>query len=309
MKNLNISSRLKELGAAFLDTYKRKPLKSAVVIALIVASLAISILMGVLLGPVVPVAVAITLSSICLMNPTMLTFLHFQDIKESLFNQFKKNHTIDKVSNSDVVLVLEAKDDHNDAFQQDQRDIFEKVEKKYALVYEKVSSIDDVGESINQVLMRNNRIQAIWFRAHGNPQGMHLDKNQSLDLENIVQLKFHLEQINPQGTIILDSCSTAGENRTGDVNIAKKIAQLLPGRTIIASSRDTSNFSIKVDKANPLKVKMWTEHEPSKHRFLKYPSMALNVFKELLFNLTNGKGVFKKLAFNATKVYHYPKPA
>lgn len=305
---MNILTKLsiKELGTAAIDTFKRKPLKSLAIVAAIVATVALTILLAISLPALAPLPIVLAITAMSLVNPGLLSFILFQDIKESLFAQFKKNHTIDKISNSDVVLVLEAKHDHNGAFQQDQRKEFREVEKKYAIAYKKVSNIVEIAESIDKVLERNNRIKAIWIRAHGNPQSMSLDKDKHLTIENVFHLKNLFRQIDPNGYIILDSCSTGGKNRNGDLNIAKKIAQLAPGRTVIASSQDTTSLSLKLGKGNPLNVKMWTEIPASKNCFLKYPSKVFNLIKYMFFTLANGRGIFNKLAFDATQVYRAP---
>ena len=139
-------------------------------------------------------------------------------------------------------MILEAQDDHNGAFQQDQRNLFNQIQKKYAIAYEKVSDIEDIAESINRVLQNNNKIKAIWLRAHGNPQGICLDKHSWLDIHNVALLKHHFRQIDPNGFIILDACSTGGKPSRGSLNIAHKIARVVEGRTVIASSQDTTSF-------------------------------------------------------------------
>lgn len=306
MNKVEIKTSIKEWGAAALDTFKQKPIRSLLKIAAVVAALALSVLIAVYLGPLVSIPIIIIVTAINLINPTLLSLLFFQDIKASLFAQFKKNHAIDKVANSDVVLVLEAKHDHNSTFQEDQRNIFYKVKKKYALAYEKVSGLGDIAKSIDRVIMRNNRIKAIWIRGHGNPISICLDKKSDLNIWNVALLKYHFRHLDPHGCIILDSCSTGGKNSREELNIAQKIALLAKGRKVIAPSRDTLPFSMKIGKENPLNVKMWTEFPASKHHFWKYPSIVINALKSMAFFMANGKGPFKNWAYDATQVYCYP---
>lgn len=305
MNKIEIKTSIKEWGAAALDTFKHKPIRSLLKIAAIVATVAFSVLAAVYLGPFISIPLVIIVTAASLGISLMFSALFFQNIKESLFTQFKKNHAIDKVANSDVVLVLEAKHDHNDSFQWDQRNIFCGVKKKYALAYEKVSNLKDVAKSIERVLMRNNQIKAIWIRGHGNPESIGLDNESELNMRNVALLTHHFRQIDPKGCIILDACSTAGEKSKGDLNIAQKIALLVEGRKVIAPSQDTTQFSIKVGKENPLDLKIWTEIPASKHCLWKYPSIFINIIKDIVFIMSNGKGPFKNWGFDATQVYRY----
>ncbi len=136
MNTVNIISP-KDLCIALCETIKRKPIKSLMLIVATVATLALSIILAVLLGPLAPLPFVIAITAVSLLNPSLISFLFFQDIKESLFNQFKRNHTIDKLAKSDVVLILEAQDDHNGAFQQDQRNLFNQIQKNMLLPMKK----------------------------------------------------------------------------------------------------------------------------------------------------------------------------
>ncbi len=296
----------KEISTAIEDTFKQKPIQSSLKTAAIVALVALTILFGVLLGPLAPIPLVIGLTTIMLMNTAFLGWVLLMfDITQSLFDQFKKNHTIEKVRNKDVVLVLEAKLDHNDAFQMDQRTEFQKLEKKYAIAYEKVSNLEDIAESTNRVLMGNNRIKAIWLRAHGNPTGMTFSENSHLTVNNVSLLKHHFRQINPDGYFILDSCSTGGENPYGNENIAQEIASLVKGRTVIAPSRDTNVTSLMIGKENPFDMKFWVEKPPSSHPLLKYPSTVKNIISNIISFAAGRPRILKNFAYDATQVYHY----
>lgn len=303
--NTQHKTTLKEFGLAFVDTFKRKPLTTIAKLAVVVAIVAIAILLVVYFAPVIPIAATIGIGAIYLLSSAMFSTFLFRDIKNSLFASFKKNHALDGIENQKVVLVLEAKTDYNGAFQFDQRDIFNKVNKKYSVVFETISDIYDVAAIIDRALENNNNIKAIWFRAHGEPQGMQLDDDNCITMENIYLLKKHFKKINPKGYIILDSCSTGGVNDNGENNIAQKIAGLAKGRIVIASSDTTNPFSIQVGEKNPLDVKMWAVHKSSKNCILKYPSIALNALKMYIFGITKGRGIFKSFAFDATQVYRY----
>lgn len=301
-----ITNSFKNVGLAIQETFKKNPERSVLKVAAVVAMVALAVLFGVLLGPFAPVPIVVGLTALMLANPLLIAYaLFYHNISEALFNQFKKNHTIDKITNSDVVLILEAKHDHNGAFQSDQRDLFEKLEKKYAIAHSKVSNLDDIAESINNTLMGNNRIKAIWFRAHGNPTGMCLDKNSYLTTQNVDQLKHHFKQIDPDGYFIFESCSTGGGNPHDRMNIAQKTASLVKGRTAIAPCRDTNSTSLMLGKKNPLDVKMWIHHNPSKHPLLKYPSKVKNEIADIISYLSKRHKMFKNFSFDATQVYSY----
>lgn len=304
MKLFNNKVSIKELGSAALNTIKRKPLISMFKLAGIIATIAISILMPFLL-PLASLPIIITLSASYFSLSALLSSLFFQDIKESLFTQFKKDHSLEKINNQNMILVLEAKHDHNGAFQEDQRPLFQKLERTYPVAFEIVSSIEDVANCVERARLQNNQIKALWLRAHGNPHEMTLDKDKSLSIDNTWMLEHHFNLLEPEAFIILDSCST-GRKNPYYMNLAQNIASYARKKTIISSSEDTLSFSMKIDKTNPLNVQIWTPHPHSKNRLFKHSSTFINTIKALIFELADGKGVFKKLAFNATQVYRYP---
>ncbi|QLH37468.1 MAG: DUF4347 domain-containing protein [Parachlamydiaceae bacterium] len=88
-----------------------------------------------------------------------------------------------------------------------------------------MSNLKDIQDQIDKVQKQNNKIKAIWIRAHGSPTSLCLDKNSYLNLSNISQLSPSLNKMEPEGSIILDSCSTGREKNF--LNIAQAIAFLL----------------------------------------------------------------------------------
>lgn len=295
---------------AFRETFKSNPVRSALKIAAIVATIALSILLIVSTWPISTLPVFLGVISFSLLNPSLTSCFFFLDIKNALFAQFKKNHAAEKVANSEVVLVLEANHDHNRIFQEDQRALFKKIKQRYALAYEKISNLKDIQDQIDKVQKQNNKIKAIWIRAHGSPTSLCLDKNSYLNLSNISQLSPSLNKMEPEGSIILDSCSTGREKNF--LNIAQAIAFFAQGRTVIASSRDTTKFSLKLGKENLFDIKFWTAFPSKKAKLkfcskrinlLKYPSRFINAAKELIFHATEGRGIFKNFAYDATKIY------
>lgn len=307
MSKILHNTTLRELGAEFKESVRRHPRDFMLKVAMIVLTIGVSILLALYLGPIalLPIPLVIGITAASLMPTFAITSSFFySEITKCLFSLFKKNHTIDKISNKDVVLVLEAKEDHNGAFQMNQRSLFHKVEKKYAVAFEQVSSLYDIAININKTIIQNNRIKAIWFRGHGNPAGICLNKNYYLDITNVHRLERHFCQIDPNGYIILDSCSTAGQIPDGQLNFAETLSHVAKQCTIVASSRNTDSSSIKLGKDNLFDIKMWTEQDSSKHPLWKYPSRLKNGFKSFLFFITNGKGT-KCLAYDATKVYRH----
>jgi hypothetical protein len=297
----NITNKTESSNILF-ETIKRKPLKSVLLISAIVATVALAILLSVFAAPALPIAATIVYAAIIAAVPIALLC---DEISTSMFARYKQHRTLEKVSNSDLVLVLEASYDHNGSFSINQKSRFKKLEKMHQVAFKKVSNIDDIKESIIQARAQNNRIKSIWIRAHGCPQGMLLGKEHSLDINNVHLLRDQLSQLSPNTSIVLDSCSTAGKNPTGQRNIAQRIATYARGCDVFGATRDTSPFSIKMNKKNPLKVEFWTGHKSSKNPILKYPLKFLNGMKEMFFHATNKRSCFSKLAYNATKVYRF----
>lgn len=237
---------LKEFGIELKETIKNNPKKTVLKIALVVTTLAAAILTTAFFWPLAPLPIVIGISvGVFAISGTVPSLLFVEEIKTALFSLFKKNHPIDKVVNRDLILVLEAKSDHNQAFQTDGEPLFHKIEKKIPLAFAHVSNLAEIAENINKVLKGNNRIKGIWFRAHGNPLGMILSDKTSLNTHNLWLLKHHLKKIDPKGFILLDSCSTGGRNPRGGLNFAQKMAETVPGIAVIAPSKDTDQTSLK----------------------------------------------------------------
>lgn len=298
----NITVSLKNLAEATVDTFKKKPAESLIKLAAIVSAVALTALVFYLLGPIAPLAIVITIAAFYLLPPTFLAYLLFDDIKDSLFMQYRKDHSLDKVNDQDLVLVLEGNNDHNGVFQVDQRKQFQKIEKKYALAFQTVNNLEEVSSSIERAHEQNNRIKAIWFRAHGNPTGFNLSPDEDLDLDNAFTLKHHFDLMESDGVIVLDSCATAGNNPDPKKpNIAQELAQLVQGRTVIAPAENIISLSLKVDKKNPLRVKFWIPLKPAEGRLKKGPTEMINMVKMSCFKASPKR--FKNCARDTTQVY------
>ena len=303
MNNVQTNISFKECCAITIDTIKRKPYAPFAILVSVVSAVALSLLL-IFSTPLVAPILIIAVIALNLVGTFLWSTIFFQEIKNTLFIQFKKNHTIDKVHDKHVVLILEAEYDHNGAFNHDQRKEFYKIQNSYyAIAFKKISNLQDISKSIKEMYDGNNQIQALWIRAHGTPRNMCLgndDENENfLTIKNVVKLEKQLKLIDPKGYIILDSCSTGGKNKNS-LNIAETIAKLAPGRTIIAPSENLEASLIKIDKRNPLKVKM-----RARTTVRSYFSEFTKEAEKIKLRIRNGKSIFKLPTYDIIKIYQY----
>jgi hypothetical protein len=157
---------------------------------------------------------------------------------DKIFEEFKKEHS-NIPEKEQVLLILESGYDHNHAFSADDRKIFNDVKnyKNYKIIFKKIYSNDDISKNIDDVVNNNNTITTLWIRAHGSPRGIRLSPNEMFNCEN---LKQSFKKLHKKAFIVLNSCSTGDQTKNqNEKNIAQKIADANPGRTVLAPSSTT----------------------------------------------------------------------
>jgi hypothetical protein len=175
-----------------------------------------------------------------------------------------------RVKNSDIILILIAKTDHNGAFKTDDLNNLFKLhnQNRYKVIYREVSTISDIYSTIKTLKNdQNNRIKGLWIQAHGNPRGFLLNEKQkggfiintssfnptsyqfkSNGNGNVEELTVALTLLEKNAVILLDSCSTGRIDTSQDNrSIAQTIASLAPGRTVIAPTTIVSALSLKFE--------------------------------------------------------------
>lgn len=183
-----------------------------------------------------------------------------------------------------ILLILQAKSDHNGAlnlFKQDYAikindDNFTGVQKlteKYTIVLiDDIDHVDKIKEDLEGIA--DNRIQEIWFLAHGNPTSMRLDDNNEINVSNLEQLTDPLQKkLAKDAHLVFFSCSTGKKVTEGD-NIALKFSKNLLGRTIWAPKLDASRMSIDLGDDFSTKVS-----------FFAAPKSRLQYLKEKVCNI------------------------
>jgi hypothetical protein len=156
--------------------------------------------------------------------------------EENIFRYLAKNNSSDCVKNkSDLILMLQASRDHNNAFNHPAKiEFLYKMHKKHPIAFAKISRIEDVEMHISRLCAQNNRITTLWFQAHGAPTSMALDENTLLTTQKLSCLADSFRKIDPNAQIVLESCCTGEKPSEGGFNIAETIAYLAQGRTVIA---------------------------------------------------------------------------
>ncbi len=301
MKNITPKvESVKEFGLATFETFKAKPAKSIFLLAGAVVMIAETVLMLAIVTHTLPVIIVF-------MPPLLATFPVielYSDIKYTLFERFRQQHTLEKLSNKDIVLILEATHDYNQCYQVDQRNLFKSIKAHYPIAFEKVSSIVDIAEHIVRARELGNIIKSVWIRGHGCSTSVQLSETQSLTLDNVHFLQRIFSLIDLEATIILDSCGTASEKKVS-ICVARKIALMALGRTVFATAKATTARFIRIDNENSLHVKFMSKPPSSKKFVIRHFSKIFNYIKANIYILSNGSRVFKSFVRPATVKYCY----
>lgn len=199
------------------------------------------------------------------------------------------------VSDSNIVLVLTAKKDHNGALSIPDFGTTIKLhsQKNMKIVYRKVGSIEDCNRAIVEMKSRNNRIKGLWLNAHGDPRGFDLGKPRS-NMNHMVLNYRHfgnaqilqLAHLEPDAAIILRSCSTGHVDQKGASCVAQTIATLAPNRKVFAPITDINGVSTHFTwKKGSLCVKFTTPKKSQAKGFLR---KIANFINNALFVYSSG---------------------
>ncbi len=105
-------------------------------------------------------------------------------------------------------------------------------------------------------------LQVLWLAGHGLKESLGLSRASLTDLPEKeyeqtrvdtgdAEFAKYLQKLAPNATIILHSCST-GSGSNNEVNLASKVAEMAPGRTVIASKTSFNASEMNIIGYNPL---------------------------------------------------------
>ena len=283
-----IFTEVKDLAKAEIELIKTKPVRTLFLLASAIACIAIGffgMLNAIILDSLLSLSVGMGSSALAGVSLGK----HIVDVEKGRTSLYKKAHPINTVQNKEIALVLEATDDHNDAFKF-QMPI--QLEKKYPLAFKNISNINQFSEAIDESIQQNNKIKVLWIRAHGSPQSMTLGKadneneylaiagiaGKRISIFNVQQLEESLKKLDPQAVIVLQSCATAKQIKNGWENIAQKIARIAEGRKVICAT--DSFYDVKIKNLSPLSIELLALRQPKANasilkRFKYYGALAI----------------------------------
>jgi hypothetical protein len=173
----------------------------------------------------------------------------------SLLLKSQNEEIFRSISGERVALIIQSDNDKAGAFKllEDQLYAVEKLAQGgYSPIFRYVTTLNEIENSLVHLAGRENRIELLWFRAHGSAARLNIGKKQYLDSKTLEVLKPALDKISADGIVILESCSTAASS--GESSIAEKIAKSLPGRTLYAAKSDTYSDSLEVVSTQPIEI-------------------------------------------------------
>lgn len=160
-----------------------------------------------------------------------------------------------------TLLVLRAKDDHNRGLQGagvtingDNASGVDQLTKEYQIILlDDLKNVEEIKEKVQKIA---KKVKWLWINAHGSPTTMHLEGTNKITIENVAEVVESLKDIlEPDADILLNSCSTAGKNVSGE-NIATKLSELLPGRTVWAAKDILYYTNINIESDLSIKVNL-----------------------------------------------------
>lgn len=229
-----------------------------------------------------------------------------------------RNCSGQEVANSDVVLILVAKYDHNGAMSMPHPIATYKLHHQphSKIVYREVSTLYDISRAIDDVKSRSNRITGLWINAHGNSRTFRLGNKRDVvtnfDLElgnlsrgrgNADRLRPALQRLEPGAPIILLSCLTGRIDKLGNRSIAQTFASLAPTSTVYAPTKEVNGYGFHFSwDAKMIQAKFSAPKISSSGGIL---GKLTNIFNELLYVVS-----FGHYSDDITAIYrHYPAKA
>lgn len=200
------------------------------------------------------------------------------------------------VRDSDVIVVLTAKYDHNGALSLPhpintfQLHNFSGVK----IVYKEVSCLADINKELQLQKVAQNRIKGLHIHAHGNATGFALAEggkgviNHCGDFEeknfgrgNASRLKDGLQLLEEDAIIVFESCLTGKIDDIGNKSIAQTFASLAPGRRVYAPMKVLSGFGTQFHWENGSFEPLFTT--PKRVSGSDFWARLTNLFYEVLF--------------------------
>ena len=133
----------------------------------------------------------------------------------------------------------------------------------FQVFYVEVGNEEEMLTALTQIHQRTGRqIHTLALSGHGNQQALALNsgfhERNSIDLHDLTQQNFNVlaQVMDPQGQVLLDSCSNGSGGRFAH-NLANGFAELLPGRRIYAQETDSGIESLSFNTDLSLNVKLF----------------------------------------------------
>jgi hypothetical protein len=275
--------------------------------AIAVASLAISLFLG-----TIPTVLGCTLALISSLVFGVSFFILTINWAKSWnsFENFAKTRTGEGVTDKDVILILSAAGDHNGAFGILNADSISALKKqtKYTVICKTIDSVEQLHEVVSQVATdQKNKIQSLWIRAHGYPEGFSLSNQTPTNIKtpdisemncgNHMFARFSpvnslltnsISLLSKDATIVLESCSTGKPLPNRQLNIAQKISALAGGRKVFAPTRDTASVFNKIASLDSFEYrfydisrkKRWLIFDKISEIFLSAMAVYTNMIKK-----------------------------
>lgn len=256
-KWVGLCSRIASHAYVSGKTFTVHPISTALLAtALISTAVAGSVLLGT--GLIIPGAVLLGVAyPIALLSITLFITIR-RDVDA---NEHKEAHSFENMekhiqNDQKVCLVIEATHDHNGAFKSKGP---KKWERKYPVIHIKVSNIQEQQEAIERVASIA-KIQVLWLAGHGNWNNIRLGENEDdrITTHNVDLLADAFSKLGPDATIICNSCKTAkiSKDYPDAPNIASRISEVAPGRTVIAPKVSISHDNLFLRGGKKPKISM-----------------------------------------------------
>lgn len=175
------------------------------------------------------------------------------------YNEYVSNNSYVNLRNQSVILILNGELDIPVS-----PESYRELEKQSGckIKFKKVRNLDEISFELEALKKSNNKIKALWIRAHGTPFSVTFNEftKINIDLSGDTQfeqeflrkeiektrlfLQQQLKHLEHDAPIILESCFTGQKVEAGKENMAQFIANAAGGRKVYAPSRE----ALPIDK-------------------------------------------------------------
>ena len=154
-----------------------------------------------------------------------------------------------------LLITYPAIDEKKAFFSSSARELIKSLSESYDIWFATVYDENDLYKAIR----KTPDIDLLILSGHGSKESIQLN-NPVEGFEELSyidtsdkELKKHLKRLTKKATIFLNSCST-GKGEEGQSNLANRIAELAPGRNVIAATRPFSISEVRIKNAAPLEI-------------------------------------------------------